>query len=407
MPPKRKTGEQSSEDASSSAAKPPAQVKVKIEGGRSGTTNDTALTVDSSERGPSSSSSSSSSSSEAAAKKARNEGLAEGLAHRTKLAREMAENYTCPITQELMFDPVMAEDGNTYERKGIETWILTNNTSPLDPSTVISVQGLRLNRSAQKTILELVESNNLDEEVKEAWYARKKVVELEMARKLFDEGRVLEAAKLGLPKAMGEMAWRYFYGQDGETKDDDKAFDFATKAAKEGDGLGMFILGNCYCYGIGVADDQVAAVRWYEESAAKGHYYGMLFSGQLYSAGEGCVKDDAKAASYFQRASDLGNYHSTNELGNCYYDGAGVAKNLKKARILFKKVADLNYSHGDVNLGQMMIRGEGGDSEVGKGFRLIEKAAKLGNGNAVAHLAEVVELAKKWKKSGVYKIGTD
>jgi len=39
--------------------------------------------------------------------------------------------FQCPITLERMFDPVKAADGNTYERKSIEDWLLTNDTSPL------------------------------------------------------------------------------------------------------------------------------------------------------------------------------------------------------------------------------------------------------------------------------------
>lgn len=35
---------------------------------------------------------------------------------------EAPENYFCPITQETMTDPVMAEDGYTYERLAIERW---------------------------------------------------------------------------------------------------------------------------------------------------------------------------------------------------------------------------------------------------------------------------------------------
>ena len=30
-----------------------------------------------------------------------------------------------------MHDPVVCTDGHTYEKKAIETWLLTNNTSPL------------------------------------------------------------------------------------------------------------------------------------------------------------------------------------------------------------------------------------------------------------------------------------
>jgi hypothetical protein len=36
----------------------------------------------------------------------------------------------CPITCEIMKDPVICSDGNTYERKAIETWLRTNNKSP-------------------------------------------------------------------------------------------------------------------------------------------------------------------------------------------------------------------------------------------------------------------------------------
>ena len=32
----------------------------------------------------------------------------------------IAKQCTCPISQELMIDPVIAEDGNTYDRERIE-----------------------------------------------------------------------------------------------------------------------------------------------------------------------------------------------------------------------------------------------------------------------------------------------
>ncbi|MBY0378066.1 MAG: hypothetical protein K2Q33_05870 [Gammaproteobacteria bacterium] len=42
----------------------------------------------------------------------------------------LAEWY-CPISQELMVDPVVAQDEHTYERTAIELWLSKNNTSPL------------------------------------------------------------------------------------------------------------------------------------------------------------------------------------------------------------------------------------------------------------------------------------
>ena len=36
----------------------------------------------------------------------------------------------CPISMEIMRDPVIAADGHTYERADIELWFANNNTSP-------------------------------------------------------------------------------------------------------------------------------------------------------------------------------------------------------------------------------------------------------------------------------------
>ncbi|KAK9812909.1 hypothetical protein WJX72_005631 [[Myrmecia] bisecta] len=44
---------------------------------------------------------------------------------------EMEEMVCCPITQEMMTDPVVAGDGNTYEREAIELWFSSNDTLPM------------------------------------------------------------------------------------------------------------------------------------------------------------------------------------------------------------------------------------------------------------------------------------
>jgi hypothetical protein len=56
-------------------------------------------------------------------------------------------NFLCPITTELMDDPVVAMDGHTYERKAIATWFQMHNTSPLTraviPTTLVPNVNLR------------------------------------------------------------------------------------------------------------------------------------------------------------------------------------------------------------------------------------------------------------------------
>ena len=45
-------------------------------------------------------------------------------------AAEVPDDYICPITAEIMTDPVCTMDGFTYERAAITEWLRTNSTSP-------------------------------------------------------------------------------------------------------------------------------------------------------------------------------------------------------------------------------------------------------------------------------------
>ncbi|KAA0715457.1 WD repeat, SAM and U-box domain-containing protein 1 [Triplophysa tibetana] len=45
---------------------------------------------------------------------------------------DVPDEFLCPVTRELMKDPVIAADGYSYEREALETWIRTpNHTSPM------------------------------------------------------------------------------------------------------------------------------------------------------------------------------------------------------------------------------------------------------------------------------------
>lgn len=48
----------------------------------------------------------------------------------------MEDYLTCPITNCLFTDPVMAEDGHTYERQAIESWFKKNTSSPITRKTI-------------------------------------------------------------------------------------------------------------------------------------------------------------------------------------------------------------------------------------------------------------------------------
>jgi hypothetical protein len=63
----------------------------------------------------------------------------------------------CPITQEIMFDPVVASDGRTYERNAIYTWLSTKNTSPMTKEPIDKT--LRTNWAIRSAIQRFVEGS--------------------------------------------------------------------------------------------------------------------------------------------------------------------------------------------------------------------------------------------------------
>ena len=69
---------------------------------------------------------------------------------------ECSRVYLCPLSQDIMVDPVIAHDGWTYERAKIEEWFNRNNTSPMTLETLESLN-LISNRALRSSIYEWVE----------------------------------------------------------------------------------------------------------------------------------------------------------------------------------------------------------------------------------------------------------
>ena len=70
------------------------------------------------------------------------------------LSQSDMENFTCPITHSVMWDPVLADDGHTYERHAIEEWLTHRpkgqSTSPM--TNLPMTDTLRPNNSLARLI---------------------------------------------------------------------------------------------------------------------------------------------------------------------------------------------------------------------------------------------------------------
>ena len=70
-------------------------------------------------------------------------------------ASAIPNEFYCPITFGLMTDPVIAEDGHTYEREAIEQWFVNHNTSPKTNLPLISTN-LIANIALRNTIRDML-----------------------------------------------------------------------------------------------------------------------------------------------------------------------------------------------------------------------------------------------------------
>ena len=125
-------------------------------------------------------------------------------------------DFICPITTELMEDPVVTADGHTYERRAIEMWLENNNTSPKTNRRLVD-KTLRPNISLRNAIesfkqlmdkLKLVD-DEVDDEItgteKALDFARKQLIKLEKTQKFkprlpnFTRSRTAPPVTLGSP----------------------------------------------------------------------------------------------------------------------------------------------------------------------------------------------------------------
>jgi hypothetical protein len=75
-----------------------------------------------------------------------------------KKQRKVPEAFKCPITHEIMIDPVFLSDGHTYERKAIEMWLQTHNSSPMTGLQLINKQ-LTPSHTLKSMICEFIDDN--------------------------------------------------------------------------------------------------------------------------------------------------------------------------------------------------------------------------------------------------------
>eukprot|EP00900_Chrysochromulina_parva_P006379 jgi/Chrpa1/15742/Chrysochromulina_OHIO_Genome00018234-RA len=207
---------------------------------------------------------------------------------------EAMDEFLCPITFSLPVDPVMAEDGNVYERSAIEEWLKQQRKSPVTNLAMGTklLPALRV----KNMIRAMVTSGTLTGDKVDAWKLRLEEEE--------EVAEMLREAEAGDGAAMCSLGALYELGQKGLAKDLAKAFEWYEKSHEAGDATGTASLGKCYFQGTGVPKCQSRANTLLSDAARCGSQYACVKLGRAYAKGRwGFPKDEKMARRYYSMVS--------------------------------------------------------------------------------------------------------
>lgn len=182
-----------------------------------------------------------------------------------KRAKEaVVDDLVCPITMELPFDPVTAEDGHVYERDAIEKHFEGKGVRRVKSPMTNERMGTRLLAAprTRNTIESLIESGFITGDLAETW--------MKKANEKKENEKLLKKAEQGDVEAMEEVCDNYYYGDEGFKKDHELAFSWAKKAHAAGSIRGTARMGYMLIKGRGVVRNCKQGTVYLGLAAGKG-----------------------------------------------------------------------------------------------------------------------------------------
>jgi TPR repeat protein len=95
-----------------------------------------------------------------------------------------------------------------------------------------------------------------------------------------------------------------------ERKDYATAFPKFLSSAQQGNAAARALVGLMYHEGLGVAQSDLAAVRWYQVAAQQGHHRAQHNLARMYGLGQGVAQDYVRAHMWFNIAATAGDKDS-------------------------------------------------------------------------------------------------
>ena len=253
----------------------------------------------------------------------------------SKRMKATVDELICPISHELLVDPVVAEDGELYEREEIERLIEVQGNSLRSPMTNKKMgKALIAVIRVRNTVEKLVESRAITGELATSYKQRKKVLE---TKKL---------AKNGDVKAMESLAEWYRNGSNGVSKNEELSnkwdVNLATKLAGDGYTNAMNFLGYLYHTGkMGVVKNLDESYKWFKKSADSMDTKGIAHTGYFLLNGTGIKTNSSHGMALIGTAALLGSDYACYKMAEGFDKGKyGLPIERQLAKTWYKKVID-------------------------------------------------------------------
>jgi len=194
-----------------------------------------------------------------------------------------------------------------------------------------------------------------------------------------------------IPYCQYEVGIDYLEGITQE-KDFDKAYFWLSKSAEGNYRQGIFTLGECFKFGLGVDVNLAKAYTLYEKAAEMGCPQAYKRIGLMYLMGEYLPKNETTGMKFLLDAAELFDAWSVNFVGECYlYGDMGFEKNEAKAFDMFLTACAYctsNYESSGIvpykaffNLGHCYECGIGTEVSLSSAISWYKIGKKLGEDN--------------------------
>lgn len=293
----------------------------------------------------------------------------------------------CPLSKELMVEPVIADDSCTYERFEIMKWIENNEYSPFDKNCKIKYKNLVVNKSVKNTIITLIKENKISSNIIAKWKIRKKYLSNKyntyLSKKAIEEKNIKNiicCAINGITNSIDYLSDLYFNGILVK-KNINQSLKWCFIGAEKNNVNSQCKLGLAYSDGIGnLKKNYSKAVYWYSKAAKQNNTDSMNSLGVLYyNGGYGITKDIQKSFEWFKKSAEQNNAFGLYNLSLNYLYGEGVKKNTYMAKNLMTKASLKGDIESKRILANMYFKGIGCQIDILKSIQLWNEASKQGD----------------------------